>query len=105
MASGHLISLPSLSASEENGRKETTSPTAPYVSHPAHAVELCLLSFLSQKACSGPQHPFQHCPSLKVTSPVKPLPPLQPRPFYPSEHLKLLFFVPLLHSNTFHKHC
>ena len=95
MASGHLISLPSLSASEENGRKETTSPTAPYVSRPAHTVELCRLTFLSQKACGNPQEPCQHYPSVQVTSPVKPLPPLQPTHFYPSEHPELLFFVPL----------
>lgn len=91
MASGHLTSLPSLSASEEKGRKETTSPMAPHISHPAHTVRLCLLAFFSQKAYSNPHQPRQHYPSVKGTSPVKSLPLLQPRHFYPSEHRLILY--------------
>lgn len=76
MASGHLISLPSLRASDENGKRETASPRALHTSrtqHPAPGMELCLPVFLSRRPASAhATHPN--------TSPVEPLPSTRPGP-------------------------
>lgn len=61
MASGHLISLPSLRASDENGKRETASPRArrpaPGTRHGALPARLPFPG-----ACVSPGHSSQHFP-------------------------------------------
>lgn len=105
MASGHLISLPSLRASSENGERETASPRAPRISQPVHTTGLCLPGKPSFETLRQPMPPFPTLPALQGRLPWEAL-PTHPAPgtSASSELLELFFSVPLSLSNAFHRH-
>lgn len=107
MALGHWISLPSLRASEGNGKRETTFSAMAL--HPGQIQQHLRSTVCPLPLPGGPWQTPPLVPTLPCFQgrlPCEALPGhSSPRASISSQHLELSFFVPPSHSDTLHKHC
>lgn len=103
MALGHLISLPSRRASDENGQGETTHTGLCTTAGPSTQRGALPARLPSPEGLCQPTAFISTLPLFQGHLPREAFPKHSAQALPPP--LKLLFFVPLFLSNIFHKHC